>query len=274
MKKNSRVCRIPDREFRLELDQGKKIYFLSDVHLGAPVLSNHRERELQLVNWLEEIRPECGILCLLGDIFDFWFEYKRAVPKGYIRFLAKICEYTDQGIPVHFFTGNHDIWAFDYLSEECGVSLHTHNEIFRINGKKLLVGHGDALNPQDKGYLFLYRLFHHRFLQKCFRWIHPDLGILLAQKWSSHSRLENGKIEADTFRGEEQEEIVRFCKQTLENKHFDYFIFGHRHIPIDLPLTNHSRYINTGDWITWFTYAVFDGETANLKTKSENKELL
>lgn len=269
MKKNSPICRIPDKEFHLELAPGKKMYFLSDVHLGAPVLSNHREREQLLVNWLEEIRPDCGILCLLGDIFDFWFEYKRTVPKGYIRFLAKICEFTDSGIPVHFFTGNHDIWAFDYLPQECGVVLHTHNEIFRINDKSLLVGHGDALNPRDKGYLFLYHTFHNRFLQRCFRWIHPDLGIWLAQKWSSHSRLENGRIEADTFRGEEQEEIVRFCKQTLTNRHFDYFIFGHRHFPIDLPLTDHSRYINTGDWITWFTYAVFDGETVSLQTKDK-----
>lgn len=267
MSERHSICRIPAKEIPLTLAEGKKMYFLSDVHLGAPVLEHHRERERQLVNWLEEIRPACGILCLLGDIFDFWFEYKRVVPKGYIRFLAKISEFTDQGIPVHFFTGNHDIWVFDYLPRECGVILHTHNEIFRINGKRLLVGHGDALNPRDKGYLFLYRIFHHRFLQRCFRWIHPDLGILLARKWSSHSRLGNGRIEADAFQGEEREEIVRFCKQALTQQHFDYFIFGHRHIPADLALADGSRYINTGDWITYFTYATFDGETVSLKTK-------
>lgn len=266
MKRHDSICRIPDHELSLRTEPGKCIYFLSDIHLGAPVLNNHREREAQLVRWLEEIRPTCGALFLLGDIFDFWFEYKRAVPKGYIRFLAKLCEYTDQGIPVHFFTGNHDIWAFDYLPRECGIILHTHNEIFRINGKRLLVGHGDALNPKDRGYLFLYRIFHNRFLQKCFRWLHPDLGILLAQKWSAHSRLGNGKIEADTFRGEEQEEIVRFCKETLKQEQVDYFIFGHRHIPTELSLPAGSKYINTGDWISWFTYAVFDGETAHLKT--------
>lgn len=259
------IQRIPEQEIEIILPEGKKIYFLSDIHLGAPVLKNNRERELHLVNWLDEIRPDCGALFLLGDIFDFWYEYKRSVPKGYIRFLAKICEYTDQGIPVHFFTGNHDIWAFDYLPQECGVTLHTHNEIFNINGKRFLIGHGDALNPQDKGYLFLYRTFHNRFLQRCFRWIHPDLGILLAQKWSSHSRLENGKIEADSFQGEEKEEIVRFCKETLAVQHFDFFIFGHRHLPIDLPLSPLSRYINTGDWITYFTFATFDGHTLELK---------
>ena len=185
--------RIPHTEHTLRLQAGKKVYFVSDVHLGAPVLDNDRERENRLIRWLDTIRPDCGELFLLGDIFDFWFEYKRAVPKGHVRFLAKICEFTDQGIPVHFFTGNHDIWAFGYLPEECGVILHTHNEIFRIAGKRFLIGHGDALNPQDKGYLFLYRIFHNRFLQRCFRWLHPDIGILIARKWSSHSRLENGK---------------------------------------------------------------------------------
>ena len=165
--------RIPHTEHTLRLQAGKKVYFVSDVHLGAPVLDNDRERENRLIRWLDTIRPDS----LLGDIFDFWFEYKRAVPKGHVRFLAKICEFTDQGIPVHFFTGNHDIWAFGYLPEECGVILHTHNEIFRIAGKRFLIGHGDALNPQDKGYLFLYRIFHNRFLQRCFRWLHPDIGL-------------------------------------------------------------------------------------------------
>lgn len=269
MKKNNLERQFPKQETDLQLSDGKKIYFLSDVHLGAPVLDDKRQRELRLVRWLDSIRPDCGVLFLLGDIFDFWFEYKRSVPKGYIRFLAKICEFTDQGIPVHFFTGNHDIWAFDYLPQECGVILHTHNEIFNINGKRLFIGHGDALNPRDKGYLFLYRTFHNRFLQRCFRWVHPDLGILLAQKWSSHSRLENGKIEADQFAGEEREEIVRFCKNALEISHFDYFIFGHRHLAIDFALSGNSRYINTGDWVTLYTYATFDGKNAELHRVSE-----
>lgn len=135
---------IPTQEISLSLSKGKKIYFLSDAHLGAPVLKNNREREIRLVEWLEQIRPDCETLFLLGDIFDFWFEYKRSVPKGFIRFLAKLCEFTDAGIPVHFFTGNHDIWAFDYLPKECGVILHTKNEYFNINGKHFLIGHGDA----------------------------------------------------------------------------------------------------------------------------------
>mgnify|MGYP004663070823 FL=1 len=257
---------IPTQENILPLPIGKKVYFLSDVHLGASILKNNKEREQRLVMWLEEIRSDCGALFLLGDIFDFWFEYRYAVPKGHIRFLAKICEFTDLGIPVHFFTGNHDVWAFDYLTKECGVVLHTHNQAFQICDKHFLIGHGDALNPKDTGYLFLYRIFHNRFLQRCFRWIHPDLGIALAHKWSSHSRLGNGKIEADLYRGEEQEEIVCFCKRVLQQQYFDYFIFGHRHLPIDLSLSPQTKYINTGDWISYYTYAIFDGKQVFLKS--------
>ena len=240
------------------------IYFASDIHLGAGDPATARCTERRFTAWLDAVSRDAEAIYLLGDLFDFWFEYKRSVPKGFIRFLAKLCEFTDAGIPVHFFTGNHDIWAFDYLPKECGVILHTKNEYFNINGKHFLIGHGDALNSKDKGYLFLYHIFHNRFLQKAFRWVHPDLGILLAQKWSSHSRLENGHIEADSFRGEEQEEIVRFCRNTLSLRHFDYFIFGHRHLPIDLELSPGSRYINTGDWITYDSYAVFDGENLEL----------
>ncbi|KIO42813.1 UDP-2,3-diacylglucosamine diphosphatase [Sanguibacteroides justesenii] len=246
--------------------QRKKVYFLSDAHLGAKLLDNNRERERKLVSFLEKIRPECAELYLLGDMFDFWFEYKRSVPKGHVRFLAELARYTDNGIKVHFFTGNHDIWAFDYLNKECGVILHTAIEETRINGKSFMIGHGDGLNPKDKGYLFLKRAFHNRFLQKCFRLIHPDWGIKLAHAWSSHSRLkDNGKIEALEYLGEDKEEIVLYCKQILQQRHFDYFIFGHRHIPIDLPLCESSRYINTGDWISHFSYAVFDGEKVELK---------
>ena len=245
----------------------KKVYFLSDAHLGASVLDNNRKRELMLVNWLDSIKPDCAELFLLGDVFDFWFEYKRVVPKGFVRFLAKICEFTDNGIPVHFFTGNHDIWAFDYLHQECGMIIHIKNEVFTINGKKFFIGHGDGLDKSDKGYLFLKSIFHNRFFQWCFQWMHPDIGIVIAHAWSSHSRLkENGKIEADQYRGESREDIVKFCHQVLEKEHYDYFLFGHRHLPLDIKLTENSRYINTGDWITHYTYAMFDGNDLELKS--------
>lgn len=254
-----------------ETGKGKNIYFLSDAHLGASVLKNNREREQKLVEWLESVRPHCSVLFLLGDIFDFWFEYKRVVPKGFVRFLAKICEFTDSGIQVHFFTGNHDIWAFDYLRQECGVTIHTRDEKFVFNGRKFYIGHGDGLDPHDKGYLFIKKVFHNTFLQRCFRWIHPDLGIAFAHKWSSHSRLkDNGKIEADAYRGPDQEDIELYCRQVLKQEYFDYFIFGHRHLPLDISLTQESRYINTGDWITHYTYAVFDGEQVSLKRVSED----
>ncbi|MDL2252077.1 UDP-2,3-diacylglucosamine diphosphatase [Odoribacter sp. OttesenSCG-928-J03] len=243
-----------------------QIYFLSDAHLGASVLKDNREREQKLVAWLDEIRPNCSALFLLGDIFDFWFEYKRVVPKGFNRFLGKICEFTDNGIEVHFFTGNHDIWAFDYLQKECGMIIHTGNKAFVFNQKKFYIGHGDGLDPKDKGYLFIRKIFHNRFLQKCFRLIHPDCGIAFAHKWSSHSRLkENNKIDADPYRGSEEEDIEIFCRKMLEKEHFDYFIFGHRHLPLDIRLSEASRYINTGDWITYYSYAVFDGTDMILK---------
>lgn len=245
--------------------EGKKIYFLSDAHLGATVLPDNRDREKKLVHFLQSIREECEALYLLGDMFDFWFEYKRSIPKGFVRFLGELARFTDDGIPVHFFTGNHDIWAFDYLARECGVSLHFENELFTLHGKRFMIGHGDGLNPLDKKYLKLKRLFNNRFLQSCFRLIHPDLGIKLANSWSSHSRLkDNGKIEADDYRGEEREGIVVYCKKELEVQHIDYFIFGHRHLPLNIPLTGNSRYINTGDWISHYSYAVFDGNSVEL----------
>ena len=175
--------RIPHTEHTLRLQAGKKVYFVSDVHLGAPVLDNDRERENRLIRWLDTIRPDCGELFLLGDIFDFWFEYKRAVPKGHVRFLAKICEFTDQGIPVHFFTGNHDIWAFGYLPEECGVILHTHNpdcaEMVvafpsgkRQNRSRCIPGSGKR---RDRSFLpgsaarTTFRLFHFRTPASAYR---------------------------------------------------------------------------------------------------------
>lgn len=245
--------------------QKKKIYFLSDAHLGSEVLSDNHERELKLVTFLEEIRAECAELYLLGDMFDFWFEYKRVVPKGFVRFLGELAKFTDTGIPVHFFTGNHDLWSFDYIEKECGVIVHRENEEVIIGNKIFYIGHGDGLNPIDKRYLRLKRLFNNRFLQKCFRLLHPDWGVKLANAWSSHSRLkENGRVEASEYRGDDKEGIVLFCKKMLKDRHIDFFIFGHRHLPIDLQLEKNSRYINTGDWITHFTYALFDGSEVTL----------
>lgn len=246
--------------------EGKKIYFLSDAHLGASILPDNREREMKLIHFLESIRPDCEALFLLGDMFDFWFEYRKVVPKGSVRFLATLARFTDEGIPVHFFAGNHDIWTFDYLTEECGVIVYHEPKEMELQGKRFLIGHGDGLNLKDKHYLFLKKVFHNRFLQWCFRWIHPDIGIRLANSWSSHSRLKGaGNIEASPYRGDEQEGIVLYCKEQLKKQHYDYFIFGHRHLPIEVLLGEKSYYINTGDWITYFSYAVLENGEAKLQ---------
>ncbi len=247
------------------MSENKKIYFASDVHLGAPSMANNREREKLFVKWLDQVKIDAEEIYLMGDIFDFWFEYKRAVPRGFTRVFGKLAEITDSGIPVHFFTGNHDIWVFDYLPEEVGVIVHRDIMKTELQGKKFFLGHGDGLGPYDKSYKMLKKIFTSPFLQWSFARIHPNFGIWLALKWSGQSRLSNGKIEADSFRGVDKEWLVLYAKDELKKEHFDFFVFGHRHWPCDIDLNNQSRYINTGDWVTNFTYAVFDGENMELK---------
>lgn len=247
------------------MSKNKKIYFASDVHLGAPALKNNRERELLFVKWLDTVKTDAEAIYLMGDIFDFWFEYKRAVPRGFTRVLGKLSEITDSGIPVHFFTGNHDIWVFDYLPSETGVIVHRDIVKTELQGKKFFLGHGDGLGPYDKGYKILKKIFTNKFLQWVFARVHPNFAIWLAHNWSGHSRLKNGKIEADTFRGEDKEWLVLYAKDELKKEHFDYFIFGHRHWPCNIDLNGESRYINTGDWVTHFTYAVLDNGVMELK---------
>lgn len=244
----------------------KKIYFASDLHLGSCVMNNNKERERMFVQWAESIIDECDTLFLLGDMFDFWFEYDKVVPKGYVRFLSAICKFTDRGIPVNYIVGNHDLWAFDYLEKECGVKIYREDNEFSLMGKSFYIGHGDGLDAADKGYLFLRKVFKNRFLQCCFKIIHPDLGIRMAHSWSSKSRLKGGHIEAAQFQGEDKESIVQFCKNKLQEKHYDFFVFGHRHLPMDIKLSENSQYVNTGDWLTHFTFAEFDGSNLSLKT--------
>ena len=245
------------------LKEGQKIYFASDFHLGAPSHDASLAREKHLVQWLDEIRPHAAALYLLGDVFDFWFEYKKAVPKGFVRFLGKIAEFTDQGIPVHFFTGNHDLWVFDYLPNEVGMVIH--REPYRVNiaGKKFYLAHGDGLGPGDGTFKLLKKIFHNSFAQWMFARIHPNFGIGLAHKWSLSSR--NDHATPDDFRGEENEMLVQHARQVLRQEYFDYLMFGHRHIVLDYPLNESSRYINLGDWLHHFTYGVFDGNTLELK---------
>ncbi|PSR04032.1 MAG: UDP-2,3-diacylglucosamine hydrolase [Bacteroidetes bacterium SW_11_45_7] len=241
------------------MTKGTKIYFASDFHLGIPDWQSSRKREQKIVRWLEWIRNDAEELFLAGDVFDFWFEYRHAVPKGFVRLLGKIAELRDSGIPVHFFTGNHDLWTFGYLQDELGVDVHHHPLRTALKGKQFLIGHGDGLGPKDKGYKLLKKVFANDACQRAFRLLHPDIGINIANKWSLKSRYaEEGVI--DDFRGEEDEWLIQYCRYKLGHDDIDYFIFGHRHIPIDYRLNPNSRYINLGDWINYYSYAVFDGQ--------------
>ncbi|MFO7830293.1 MAG: UDP-2,3-diacylglucosamine diphosphatase [Bacteroidales bacterium] len=250
------------------MSQREKIYFASDIHLGLPNYKESLEREKLFVQWLDTIKHDAKEIILLGDIFDFWFEYKRAIPKGFTRFLGKICEITDSGIPVHFFTGNHDMWIFDYLPEETGVVLHKEPIVKEYSGKKFYLAHGDGLGPGDNSYKLLKKIFASRFSQWLFARFHPNIGIWIANTWSTHSRYSR---EITPYEGENKEWLILYSKKLLQSENYDFMIYGHRHLPMDLKLTENCRYINLGDWITNFTYAVFDGKNLELKKFTDNK---
>ncbi|MEQ9263509.1 MAG: UDP-2,3-diacylglucosamine diphosphatase [Owenweeksia sp.] len=248
----------------MQLPNGKKIYFASDLHLGAPNYEESLEREKLFVRWLDEVRQDAAEIFIVGDLFDFWFEYKRAVPRGFVRVLGKIAEITDSGLPVHMFTGNHDMWIFDYMPKETGVKLYREPITRTWNEQKFFIGHGDGLGPGDHGYKFIKKVFSNKFLQWSFARLHPNFGIGLADYFSRSSRAKTGESDAK-FLGEDEEWLAIFAREVLEKEHFDYFVFGHRHLPIDLELTKSSRYINLGDWIKYYTYAEYDGEKMHLK---------
>ena len=247
----------------MQLPKGKKIYFASDHHLGAPTAEESAPRERIFVAWLDYIKADAGALFLLGDLFDFWFEYKTVVPKGFVRVLGKLAELADAGIPIHFFVGNHDLWMLDYLEKEIGIKVYHQARDFTFNDQHFFIGHGDGLGPGDKGYKRMKKIFTNRFLQWCFRWLHPDIGMRLGHYLSVKNKLISGEEDA-VFLGEKEEWLVQYAQRKYQEKARDYFVFGHRHIPLDLPVEAHARYINLGDWITHYTYAVFDGETLEL----------
>ncbi len=241
-----------------------KIYFISDVHLGAPALHNNLERERLFVQWLDQIKVDAAALFLMGDIFDFWFEYRKVVPRGFTRALGKIAEIADSGIPVHFFTGNHDMWISDYLPQELGITLHRKEFRTQLFGKTFLLAHGDGLDPFDKGYHLLKKLFSNRVLQWMFARLHPDFAFRLAHRWSKHSRISNG-IQADGYQGDDKEGLFIFTESVLKHESIDYFVFGHRHLLVEKPIGEKSVFINLGDWINYYSYGVFDGEKFELK---------
>ena len=248
----------------MNIPKGKKIYFSSDNHLGAPTAAESKPREEKFVQWLEEIKDDAAAIFLLGDLFDFWFEYKHVVPKGFVRTLGKLAQIKDSGIPVYFFVGNHDLWMNDYFLKELNIPVYHKPQEFEFNGKKFLVGHGDGLGPGDKGYKRMKKVFTNPFSQWLYRWLHPDLGVPLAQYFSVKNKAISGEEDME-FLGEDKEWLIQYCRRKLETKHYDYFLFGHRHLPMEFPLNKNSMYINTGDWINHYTYAVFDGEVTVLK---------
>lgn len=238
---------------------GTKIYFASDFHLGAPDYKSSLVREKKVVAWLDEIKTDAAEIYLVGDVFDFWFEYKTVVPRGFVRLLGKLAELTDAGIKVHFFIGNHDMWVFDYLPKETGVEVHKEPIERTYNGKQFYIGHGDGLGPGDRGYKFIKKVFRNPVCQWLFARLHPNLGIGLADFWSKTSRKHTGSSDKK-FLGEENEWLAIHSKELLKTKHYDYFIFGHRHLPMQIRVGEKSTYYNLGDWIDHYTYGVFDGD--------------
>ncbi|MBT8205118.1 MAG: UDP-2,3-diacylglucosamine diphosphatase [Eudoraea sp.] len=249
----------------MQIPEGKKIYFASDNHLGAPTRELSMGREKKFVSWLDEIKKDAAVIFLLGDLFDFWFEYRTVVPRGFTRTLGKLAELSDSGITLYYFVGNHDLWMNGYFEQELGIEVFHKPQEFEINGKVFLIGHGDGLGPGDKGFKRMKKVFTNPFAQWVFRWVHPDWGVRIAQYFSVKNKLISGKEDMQ-FLGEDREWLVQYAKRKLLDKHYDYFVFGHRHLPLNISLAENSKYINLGDWITYFTYANFDGDIMDLSS--------
>ena len=248
----------------ISVTEGKKIYFASDNHLGAPTMEASLPREKKFVAWLDEIKHDAAAIFLLGDLFDFWFEYKRVIPKGFTRTLGKLAEISDSGIPIFYFVGNHDLWMNGYFEDELNITVFHKPQEFTFNDTTLLIGHGDGLGPGDKGYKRMKKVFTNGVCKWLFKWLHPDIGVKLAQYLSVKNRLISGEEDVK-FLGEDNEWLVRYCKRKEAGKHRDYYIFGHRHLPMEIDITNNSKYINLGDWISYFTYAEFSNNKFTLK---------
>jgi UDP-2,3-diacylglucosamine hydrolase len=253
-----------------------KIYFASDFHLGAPNHKQSLERERCIISWLDEVKKDASEIYLVGDVFDFWYEWKRAVPRGHVRILGKLAEICDSGIPVHFFTGNHDLWTFGYLEEEIGMKVYRDPIQVNLQGKACFIGHGDGLGPGDYKYKLLKKVFTSGLCQWLFSRLHPNASFGLANYFSSKSRIANNEKDA-FFNGEENEWLVDYSKEILEKTHYDYFIFGHRHLPLDIQLSKTSTYINLGEWVNYNSYGVIENGLFELKfhqssyTKAINK---
>jgi len=246
----------------IKLNPSKRIYFCSDNHLGSPNRNLSLEREKIFITWLDQIKIDAQAIFFLGDLFDFWFEYKKVVPKGFTRLFGKLAELSDSGIDLFFFVGNHDCWIGNYFEDELGVNVFHKKVDLNIDNYNILIGHGDGLGPGDNKYKFLKLLFRNPILKKLFSFIHPDLGISLGSFLSQKNKILSGSEKV--FESEDKEMLFSYCKDVLKTKYYHFFIFGHRHIPLELDLGNNSKYFNTGDWITHFSYLVYDGNSFNL----------
>jgi UDP-2,3-diacylglucosamine hydrolase len=249
----------------IPLQAGKKVYFASDFHLGVPNATASLLREKKIVRWLEYIRPTAEAIFLVGDIFDFWFEYKQSIPKGYIRLQGKLAELTDAGIPVIFFSGNHDMWMFDYFTKELDIPIFRQPKQFLIGQSKFMIGHGDGLGPGDHTYKLLKKIFASKLCQWLFARVHPNTGIAIANAWSRRSRIASNAKGEEKFMGD-AEWLYTYAKETEAREHHDFYVFGHRHLPLILQVNSISRYINLGEWINYCTYACFDKGTMELLT--------
>lgn len=245
------------QKLTIDLDQNKKIFFASDFHLGAPNKEQSRSREKKIIRWLETVEKDAAAILLVGDLFDFWFEYDHVVPKGFVRFLNKLAEFSDKGIPIYIFHGNHDMWMFDYLETEIGATVFSDPIELKVNDKILFVGHGDGLGPGDYTFKALRKVFKNRMAQWLFKWIHPDIGVGFASKWSSRSRI-NNTIESQEI-DKEKEWLFLYSQKLESDRHFDFYVFGHRHLPLALEINKTSTYINLGEWLNFNSFGVFDG---------------
>lgn len=248
----------------MNIPEGKKIYFASDNHLGAPTKHASFPREKKFVAWLDSIKDDAAAIFLLGDLFDFWFEYKTVVPKGFTRTLGKLAEISDSGIPIYYFVGNHDLWMNGYFEEELNIPVFHQPREFSFNEKTFFIGHGDGLGPGDKGYKRMKKVFTNPSSKWLFRWLHPDIGMRLGHYFSVKNKLISGDEDAK-FLGNDHEWLVQYSKRKLDTRHYDFFVFGHRHLPLEIELNSNSRYFNLGDWISHYTYGVFDGKEFQLK---------
>ncbi len=248
----------------MNIPEGKKIYFASDNHLGAPTKHASFPREKKFVAWLDSIKDDAAAIFLLGDLFDFWFEYKTVVPKGFTRTLGKLAEISDSGIPIYYFVGNHDLWMNGYFEEELNIPVFHQPREFSFNEKTFFIGHGDGLGPGDKGYKRMKKVFTNPSSKWLFRWLHPDIGMRLGHYFSVKNKLISGDEDAK-FLGNDHEWLVQYSKRKLDTRHYDFFVFGHRHLPLEIELNSNSRYFNLGDWISHYTYGFFDGKEFQLK---------